>query len=400
MSGFTELVAPASPAASDAVIQKSLAVLRSHLGMEVAFVGRFDDGRRWFDYVDAAADFCPVQPGTSDAREDSYCARVVDGRLPELVRDASLEPAVADLAVTWELPVGAHLSVPLRRASGDVLGTLCCFSREPDPDLRERDVKTMRMFADMVSTHLESLVEQEDIVRETRKRVSEVLAGGGPRMAMQPIVHVASGHVYGYEALARFPGHLDWAPDRWFAEATDVGLGAELEASAIRSALEALSRIPPTATMSVNVSARVLPQDEVVELLTGVHAGRLVVELTEHSRIDSYDSLADHLGAIRAAGGRIAVDDAGSGYAGLEHILELQPDVLKLDRFLVHGVATHPGRQAMVESLVGFARRVGAAVVAEGVETATDLQALADLEVTYAQGYHLGRPSLEFTDRG
>jgi EAL domain-containing protein (putative c-di-GMP-specific phosphodiesterase class I) len=380
------------------VIEKSLAVLRAHLGMDVAFVGRFEEGRRWFDYVDADTGFCPVQPGQSDPLEDTYCARVADGRLPELIPDVATEPEAAGLPITEELSIGTYLSVPLLRASGDLFGTLCCFSREPAPDLRERDVRTMRMFAEVVATHLESLVAREDLVREARAHVSAILERGGPRMAMQPIVNLASGEVYGYEALSRFPGGVGWTPDRWFAEAAGVGLGAELEASAIHAALGVLPRLPSGATMSVNISAASLPHRDVAAMLTGEQAGRLVVEVTEHTKVESYLKLGGHLRAIRAAGARVAVDDAGSGYAGLQHILELQPDVLKLDRVLVHGVARHPARQAMVEALVAFSRRVGAALVAEGVETESDLRALRDLEVGYAQGYYLGRPSFEFTD--
>lgn len=394
---LTDVAAPASPHSSGRVIQTSLATLRKHLDMDVAFLGRFHAGRRWFEFVDADSSFCPVQPGGSDPLEDSYCARVVAGKLPQLVHDATKEPAVADLPATFDLPVGAHMSVPLHRASGDVLGTLCCFSYQPDPTLRERDLQLLRMFADLVSVHMEALLDHDDHIEHIRTLVRSVLGSGGPLMAMQPVVDLAADRPVGYEALARFTGCPGWTPARWFAEAGDVGMGPHLETSAIASALRTLPALPADASMAVNISVATLLHAPAMELLTGEHAPRLVVELTEHVKVESYQTTAGALARLRAAGARIAVDDAGAGYAGLEHILQLQPEVLKLDRQLVTGLAEHAGRQAMVEAMVGFARRMGASVVAEGVETEEDLRALREAGVPLGQGYLLGRPSLEFT---
>jgi EAL domain-containing protein (putative c-di-GMP-specific phosphodiesterase class I) len=119
-----------------------------------------------------------------------------------------------------------------------------------------------------------------------------------------------------------------------------------------------------------------------------------VVELTEHQSITPSRLLAHRLETLRGAGVRIAVDDAGSGYAGLERILHLRPEVLKLDRVLVQGVAQHAGRRAMCEAMVQFTRRTGAALVAEGVEEEPDLEVLRRLGVDFAQGYLLGLPTI------
>ena len=379
-------------------IMTCLASLRRHLEMDVAFVGRVEDGRRIFDFVDAEASDCPVQPGLSDPIEDTYCGRVISRLIPQLIPDAGAEPGVADLAVTAELPVGAHLSVPLHRSDGEVMGTLCCFSHEPDETLRQRDLRYLSMFADMVSSQLETLVDDDRERTARTARIRAVLDGGGPMMAMQPIVHIANRHVRGFEALSRFPENPGWSPQQWFAEAGALGLGVELEASAVAGALATLPRLPSEALLSVNVSAEALRCDTVLALLTGDHAERLVVELTEHTRIEDYGSIVDELAALRGSGARLAVDDAGSGWAGLEHILQLQPEVLKLDRALVARVDRHPGRQAMIEAMVGFADRMGALLVAEGVETVEESACLTSLGVVYGQGYLLGRPTLSFVD--
>ena len=383
------------PDASRRTINESLAALREHFDMEVAFVGRFGHGRRWFEYVSTDASFCPVQPGGSDRLEDSYCARVVDGRAPGLMTDAREEPSVADLAATFAMPVGAHLSVPLHLEDGSVFGTLCCFSRQPDPELRERDLDVLTMVADVLGGHLGFLLEHEQTFSLALDRVTGVLAGDGPAMALQPLVDLRGGRVVGYEALARFPEEAGWTPDRWFAEAGALGLGPQLEGAAVRSALRLLPDLPPGTSMAVNLSPEALCSDDrIVDRLADSSPHRVVVELTEHARVAYSQQLTDRLVALREAGIRIAVDDAGSGYAGLEHILHLGPEVLKLDRVLVQGIAAHPGRQAMCEAMVRFTQRTGAELVAEGVETDADLEELRRLGVGLAQGFLLGRPRL------
>jgi EAL domain-containing protein (putative c-di-GMP-specific phosphodiesterase class I) len=96
---------------------------------------------------------------------------------------------------------------------------------------------------------------------------------------------------------------------------------------------------------------------------------------------------------MRARGARIAVDDAGAGYAGLNQVMRVQPDVIKLDRSLIEGVHSDSAKSALVEFFVMFARRVGAGVCTEGIETLDELRTLINLGVSYGQGFLLGRPS-------
>ena len=115
---------------------------------------------------------------------------------------------------------------------------------------------------------------------------------------------------------------------------------------------------------------------------------RIVAELTEHTRVDDYRGLLDALAPLRRQGLRIAVDDAGAGYAGLRHVLRLEPDLIKLDLELIRDIHTDPAKRA----LVTFAADTSAILVAEGIETADELATLRALGVPYGQGYHLARP--------
>ena len=207
----------------------------------------------------------------------------------------------------------------------------------------------------------------------------------------QPIVKLATGDLCGYEGLSRFPVVAERSPAAWFAQAHRCGLGTRLEAHALRAVLEHPSR--PTGTfLSVNLSPSSLGSEEVEAVLPERLDG-VVVEITEQERVIEESVLKERLDALRARGARIAVDDAGAGYAGLSQVMRIEPDIIKLDHTLVDGVHADPARAALIDSFVRFARRTGAAVCAEGIERLDELRTLADLDVTYGQGYALARPA-------
>ncbi|MBT9569459.1 MAG: diguanylate cyclase [Thiobacillus sp.] len=136
-------------------LDNALAAIRTHLGMDVAFISEFTDGQRMFRHVDSETGHAPIAVGEGGPLEESYCQRVVDGRLPELIPDAFAEPEAVALSATRDLPVRAHLSVPIRLANGDIYGTFCCFSPHPDASLNERDIALLRIFADLTARHIE-----------------------------------------------------------------------------------------------------------------------------------------------------------------------------------------------------------------------------------------------------
>ncbi len=211
-------------------------------------------------------------------------------------------------------------------------------------------------------------------------------------MAFQPVVDVRSHHVVGYEALARFHVEPAQGPQRWFADASDVGLGIELELAAIERGLRMQQSLPAGAFVAVNVSPPTALSGAFSRLLQGAVSSQLVIELTEHVLVEDFDAIADALAPIRAQGVRLAVDDTGAGYAGFRHLLGLNPDIIKLDVCLTRGIDSDPARRALAAALVRFSEDTDTKLIAEGVETADELSALVDLGIGWAQGYHLGRP--------
>ena len=228
-----------------------------------------------------------------------------------------------------------------------------------------------------------------------RRRVRAVLDGGGPRIVVQPIIDLDTGEVVGAEALSRFDGRPTQGPDQWFADAAQVGLGAELELAAVVVALPMLAALPPHAYLSVNVSPETASSAALLDLLrdSAVPTDRVVLELTEHADVGDYPALDAALRRLRALGVRIAVDDAGTGFASLRHILNLRPDIVKLDLALVRGIHADPARRALAAGLLVFTQQIGACLVAEGIEAPDELAALRQVGVTHGQGYHLGRPT-------
>lgn len=372
-------------------IKTLLAGLRSHFGVDVAFVSQFVEDERVFRFVDSALDDCPVRVDGSNPMDESYCSYVVSGVLPQLIQDASRHPVARSLAVTAALPVGAHLSVPIKLRDGSVFGTLCAFSHLPDSALDDRAVELLRASAVVIGLLLESVQPDRRALVVIENRIDQVLSSGGPTMFFQPIVDLATRRVVGHEALSRFPDGR--APDLWFSEAWAAGRGIDLELSAVRAALQDFPRLNSGGYLAVNLAATTCGESSTLELLCSARADTLVVEITEHAAIDNARGLYQHLAPLRASGGQLAIDDVGMGFAGLSTLVELAPDIIKLDRSLITNIADDLSRNAIVASMVAYSEKVGAVLVAEGVEDEETSIALKELGVTLGQGYHFGRPA-------
>jgi PAS domain S-box-containing protein len=230
----------------------------------------------------------------------------------------------------------------------------------------------------------------------TRGRIETVLAERLVVTAYQPIFTADTGTMIGLEALSRF---LDaqTQPAEWFTDAIAVGLGTELELLALEAALSGFTELPDGVYIAVNLSPSACMDPAVIAALdqSPVPGAQIVLELTEHLAVDDYAPLRGSLGALRRRGIRIAVDDAGSGFASFRHILQLAPEIIKLDRELIGGIDTDPARRALASAVVMFAEEIGATVVDEGIETQAELATVRSLGVPAVQGYLLGRPTVD-----
>jgi len=386
--------APLSHYLSDKVTRsfdKILAIVRAHLGMDVAFISHFVGDERVFHYVDAAGR-SPLIVGDRMELTQGYCHRVVVGALPELIPDTGAVPAALALPDTHTIPIGAHLSVPIRLSDGTVYGTFCCFSFSPMQSLNERDLELMRAFADLVAEQIEDQTAAARLRLAQIEQIHTAMDAGLPDIVLQPVFDLQTGAIVGAECLSRFPVEPRRGPDAWFAEARAADLGPDLELAAVRNAVAQARRLPADFLISVNVSAPTVLAGGLREAIAPLPLGRVVLEMTEHEPVEDYDALIRALAPLRAAGLRVAVDDAGAGYASLRHVMLLKPDVIKLDTSIIRHVDTDRMRQGMAAALVAFARHAGTTVVAEGIETEAEAAMLRKLRLPLGQGYLLARP--------
>ena len=378
-----------SPSGPDQTVRRVLELARTFLALDVAWVATLRGDQLYVTHVDAdGAGRVPYAGYTTDLA-GSFCARVLDGRLPQVIPDTMADPRARDLPLPRDFDVAAYVGVPIRTADGTVRGMLCCASPTPHAELAGADLRLVELLAGMLS-ELAGHDARVSALEQVRRRTAEAISGHGRGLALQPIVDVLTGVATGVEALARFDSPLP--PDQWFRQAEPVGLRLPLELAAARTALTALERPNHFGYLSVNLSAEAIISDAFGELVAAVDPDRLVVEITEHAAVEDYEGLSRALLRYRSAGVRLAVDDAGAGYASLRHILKLRPDFIKIDLSLVQDIHLDPVRQALATSLVTFSHTVDAVLVAEGVEQQEELDTLVELGVRHMQGYLLCRP--------
>jgi EAL domain-containing protein (putative c-di-GMP-specific phosphodiesterase class I) len=213
-------------------------------------------------------------------------------------------------------------------------------------------------------------------------------------LVVQPIVDLRRADTVGFEALSRFRLERPLGPDRVFAAAERQGLAAELEALVLGRAFALFDRLPDNCFLSVNVDPGKLASEPVRAMLAGRESiAGLVFELTEHNAIEDASAVTQAVDALKARGALVAMDDAGAGYSGLKQILELRPQLLKLDRALIAGIDEDAAKRALVAMIGELAGRLDAWLLAEGIETAAELRMLRQLGVPLGQGYFLARPA-------
>ena len=385
-------------------VHRLLAVVRTQLGMAVAWVSEFVGGDQVLRYVDAAEGAEAPAEGTRLPLGGSFCARVLDGRFPARIPDVRAEPDAALLDVTTQLHIGAYVGVPLMGAHGVPVGMLCAVDGDARTDLSERDEAALRLLAGLLHDLQRRALSDASALeghQRLQRCVRDVVAGIGRHAVLQPIVDLVRGRAVAAEGLTRFTASspaegtgVTRSPAQWFDDAGRLGLREQLELAAANAVLDLLEPVvPDDVAVTVNLSPATLTGGGLASLLDGRPLERIVVEVTEHAPVTDYAALAAVLDPYRAAGLRLAVDDAGAGYSSLQHVLAIRPDLIKVDMVLIRGADQDLARRTLLTALADFAEATECRLVAEGVETEGELRAVAGCGVHLAQGYHLARPS-------
>ncbi|GAA1670832.1 hypothetical protein MMUR_47370 [Mycolicibacterium murale] len=373
------------------LVRTLLGVLRARLGLDTAWLASFRDGMQVFEVIDGDADAIGLTPGARSSLAGSYCVRVVDGRLPSVIPDTAANRTTSALPVTQEMSLGAYVGVPVLGADGVAVGSLCAATTTARPELADVDLRIVTHIADLIGALIESPARGSDSSAQQRSAIRAVVTERNFDVVFQTVHDVATGKVMGVEALARFPCE-PFQPDAFFAQAATMGLGIELETAIVARVLGLVPELPDDIFVAVNISPAALLAAPWTQLLGNVDPSRIVLEITEHDAVQDYGALDEVLDICRARGMRVAVDDVGAGFSSFTHVLELVPDFVKIDHSITRNIHSDDARRRLAQAIAEFAGQIGAVVIAEGVETQPELDAVGAAGIDLAQGYHLSRP--------
>jgi len=373
---------------TDQKVAELLRIAKKSLGLSMTFLSRLDGETQHLEVVESTIPL--FHDGQTQPQATSLCQAILDGKLPSVIPNIAKIPEAKRLPAARFPRLRSYVSVPVSLSDGTLYGTFCAAGFTADNDLSKRDRALLEVLASATATIIEPGIRERERVAAIRERVQPVLDAGGPTIVFQPIVAFADGARAGAEALSRFPAEWGMPPDEVFAQTASIGLGVEFEVLAVQCALSRL--LDFNGYLSINFSPATLLDQRCVALLQRSPLDRIVLELSEHDRVEDYEELATVLAPLRARGMRLAIDDVGAGFSSLRHIMLTTPDIIKLDRSIVAGVSSDQILHTLVKALVDFGHEAGARMVAEGVETRDDASVLRAAGVDYAQGWYFARP--------
>ncbi len=357
------------------------------------------------DVMARAGDLLDRMRGDRLRRDDLICrTEDSDGYLCFLAspRDAGGSPVDLEaIASRVEANLERSLSDALAGFTREQPRVMVGFSRVLDNPM----VRPERLLVRLVGeAHRSALLHRERAIQRHRTHLQEIILRGMLQSVYQPIVDMASGTIFGFEALARGPRDSSLeSPTALFSVADEVELTFELDRACFRSALVGAAGLEPVHRLFVNL----LPtsfydssfiESEVAVLLAAAELtpANVVFEITEKLAIENFASFRQALAGYTRAGFGVAIDDVGTRHSNLETVMALRPDFIKLSDVLTRGVSKSTVKREMVRSLQRIAEAIDAVIVAEGIEGPEDLTVLCDVGVRYGQGYFLARPGPPF----
>lgn len=260
------------------------------------------------------------------------------------------------------------------------------------------------------ATQLRRLVEEaregclhdaEATRRAHRQELLETILDNRIYSVYEPIVEVSSRTVFGYEALARGPERSRFhSPAALFSAAQEYGLLFELDCACRESGLRGAVDFPSGTKLFLNILPTTIHdpsfrEDRLIETLEKrkLRPCDIVFEISEQESIRSFGAFREMRDQYRRLGFQFALDDTGAGYAGLEELVEIEPDYIKIDRSMVSGVDQDPARQDVLAAVLQLAEKMGAQVIGEGLDRLEELEMLGRLGIRFGQGWLFGHPT-------
>ncbi len=310
-------------------------------------------------------------------------------------------PALEEEAARFQANATRRLRETFGGTTGDLMSVYVSSLTALDNPRSRPSRHLIRTIAEAAKTVTQKQTREKiDLYAELKGIISEKQL----KAAFQPVCRMADGAIIGYEALIRGPqGSPLEQPNALFAVSHQNDLDVELESLCLETIFGRLPRAVSARRLFVNASATLLRHPVFLNArnLSAINKSHpdVVIEISEKEVVGDYSSFRDILDTLRGAGIKIAIDDAGSGYSGLETILYLRPDYIKVADSLVRNLETDPIKREIIASLASIGRRIQATLIAEGIEREEERRALLALEIEYGQGFLLGRPSFQVPPR-
>lgn len=333
--------------------------------------------------------------GLRHAAEQSFDVALVDYNLPildgveVLQRLRELQPGCLRVLVTGQLDLPMVVGAVNRGEITRVIEKP--FKSRALVEAVNEVIRTRQIMKDVMK------VQEEAASVEERRMLEECLAGEDVQIALQPILHAPDSCVYAYEALLRSRHPTLNGPMPVLRAAEQHGMLARVAEVVVNRVERWMHQLPDHVRLFMNLHPDELadPAGLTARLQPlAPWAKRIILEITERSRLQGLDSWEKSVEAVTEMGFSVAVDDLGAGYSSLSVLAELQPSYIKVDMSIVRGVDHEPQKRRLVELLCRFAEATDALLVAEGVETPEEAEALRDIGAHLLQGYLFGRPSL------
>ena len=387
------LVEQHNNASIKAKLANLLTLVRKHLDMDVAFISEFINDERVFKVVDNPSENQIVKVGNADPINETYCQQITDNKLSPIITNTKANPITKAMPVTKKLGIGAYIGVPINLSNGKLYGTFCCYKSHHDESLNERDLSFLNIISEIATGLIQKSLDKSVSYNHTKSTIEQIISDNDISIYFQSIYSQLNNKVVGFESLARFFTTPYKTPDIWFEEASKVGLSESLEMLAIKNAIANMAKFNNTTYIAINCSPSHILSGALERTLQQIDCTRLVLEITEHSPISNYEKMRAPLRPLRNKGLRLAIDDVGAGFSSFQHILELEADIIKLDISLTQNINTDDRKFLLAKALCGFAKAIDCTIVAEGIETAEELNSLRILNVDSVQGYFIGRPA-------
>lgn len=272
----------------------------------------------------------------------------------------------------------------------------------------DENVRLELLVHEGLETALEESSAREALdAEERRARLRDIIERGGVTTLVHPVYRLDDLSIVGYEAISRGPAGEFERPDKLLTVAYDADLVLRLERLCRSKAIEAASALPAGRLLFLDIEPEAIADPELRSAMittlpadAEITADRIVLEITERQAITDFASFRSALEYLRALGFKVAVDDAGAGYASLQALAEVKPEWIKVDMSLVRGIDGDGIRAQLMHAMVSFADRVGARLIAQGIDTLEELSTLRGLGVGYGQGFLFTGPVSPFPADG